>query len=362
MLTIHHTAIRQPSRQTVDAAQAAGRYRYDGRLTPSAIRFAMPYERLDYDADAFAHLSRSTPASLPVETDGLTLSDLALAAVRDVVDAAGPSARESISHIVVAQASLNEQAGESVAGRMQHALELKHVVPFALGQCGTLGFYTALPLASGLLRHGGRMLFVAADKWVYPFLRAYGDFVAYGDGAAALLLSDTDADDGGGSAERDGESDGGEGSGSNGGARVLGHALAHGDAIADPWARRPAELERALIAPTVDAARAALGDAGVDAAQIDCFAPSGFGASFRTTLAHALAIPPSRLQTRDGAEHLSTADTPRALARAQASLAPGERRLALFCDTALAGGAGALVAELRGAHAAPPSTRTRYPS
>ncbi|MDN7676316.1 3-oxoacyl-ACP synthase [Burkholderia oklahomensis] len=342
MLTIHHNAIRQPSRQTVDAAQAAGRYRYDGRLAPHAIRFAMPCERLDYDDGAFAHLARSAPASLPVETDGLTLSDLALAAVRDVVDAGGPSARESISHIVVAQASLNEQAGESVAGRMQHALGLKHVVPFALGQCGTLGFYAALPLASGLLRQGGRMLFVAADKWVYPFLRAYGDFVAYGDGAAAILLGETDDADAG--------------------ARVLGHALAHGDAIADPWAREPAEFERALVAPTVAAARAALGAAGVDAAQIDCFAPSGFSASFRTTLAHALAIAPSRVQTRDGVEHLSTADTPRALARAQASLARGERRLALFCDTALAGGAGALVAELRGAHASPSSTRTRYPS
>ncbi|MGV4652180.1 3-oxoacyl-ACP synthase, partial [Burkholderia pseudomallei] len=41
---------------------------------------------------------------------------------------------------------------------------------------------------------------------------------------------------------------------------------------------------------------------------------------------------------------------------------PGERRLALFCDTALAGGAGALVAQLRGAHASSSSTRTRYPS
>ncbi|RIV59474.1 3-oxoacyl-ACP synthase, partial [Burkholderia pseudomallei] len=105
-----------------------------------------------------------------------------------------------------------------------------------------------------------------------------------------------------------------------------------------------------------------LADAGVGAARIDCFAPGGFSASFRTTLARALAIPPSRLQVRDGVEHLSTADTPRALAQAQASLAPGERRLALFCDTALAGGAGALVAQLRGAHASSSSTRTRYPS
>ncbi|AJX33241.1 3-oxoacyl-ACP synthase [Burkholderia oklahomensis] len=349
MLTIHHTAIRQPSRQPVDAAQAAGRYRYDGRLAPHAIRFAMPYERLDYDARTFAHLARSAPASLPVETDGRTLSDLALEAVREVIDAAGPDACASISQIVVAQASLNEHAGESVAGRMQHALGLKHVVPFALGQCGTLGLHTALPLARGLLREGSRMLFVAADKWVYPFLRAYGEFVAYGDGAAAILLGGADGDT---HADADDEAH----------ARVLGHALAHGDVIADPWARQPAELERALVAPTVDAVRAALDDAGVGAAQIDCFAPGGFSASFRTTLAHALAIPPSRLQRRGGVEHLSTADTPRALAQAQASLAPGERRLALFCDTALAGGAGALVAELRGARAPFSSTRTRYPS
>ncbi|ALJ72501.1 3-oxoacyl-(acyl carrier protein) synthase III [Burkholderia pseudomallei] len=346
MLTIHHTAIRQPSRQSVDAAQASGRYRYDGRLAPHAIRFAMPYERLDYDTHTFAHLARPAPASLPVETRGRTLSDLALEAVRDVVGAAGPGACASISQIVVAQASLNEHAGESVAGRMQHALGLKHIVPFALGQCGTLGLHTALPLAHGLLRDGGRMLFVAADKWVYPFLRTYGEFVAYGDGAAAILL---------GHAETDAEADAAQ-------ARVLGHALAHGEPIADPWARQPAELERALVAPTVEAARAALADAGVGAARIDCFAPGGFSASFRTTLARALAIPPSRLQVRDGVEHLSTADTPRALAQAQASLAPGERRLALFCDTALAGGAGALVAQLRGAHASSSSTRTRYPS
>jgi 3-oxoacyl-[acyl-carrier-protein] synthase III len=342
MLTIRYTAIEQPPRQSFVGVQATGGYGFRREPAPQSFRFALPCERLHYDDDTFAHLARRAPLALSVAADGQTLSDLAVAAVEAVVGQAGPQARVNIAQLIVAQATLNQLAGESVAGRMQHVLALKHIVPFALGQCGTLGLYAALPLAQGLLNTGETMLFVAADKLLHPFVRVYGDFVAYEDGAAAALL-------------HQGEDE------QAAGARVLGYSLKHGEAISSPWSRHPAELERQLAALAIEAARNAMHEAGVVAGQIECFAPGSFSASYRSRLAQALGIPAERMLAGEDAAHLASADTLRSLARAQAQvqtrLAPGERQFALFCDAALAGCAGALVVELRAVPHSVSSTR-----
>ena len=328
MLTIHHVALHEPPGIAFDAVQAAERNLGYAHLVAPGARFALPRGHGRIDAAETARLARADAVLLPIAPARCSLSDLALAAAHALTAAAGAAVVAQSTHVIMAQASLNEQIVESVAGRVQQALGLGAVLPFGLGQCGTLGFFAALALAPGLLRDGGQILLVAADKWLYPFFRVHGDFVAYGDGAGALLLR--------------------AGAG-EGGSRVLGHALSHGDAITDPWAMAPDELEVRLLPQVVVAARAALADAGAQPSDLHFIAPAGFRAGFRAAVAAALGVDATRLMARHDAAHRSSADTLAALRHAEAALVPGERRLALFCDAALAGMAGAAVVELHGA-------------
>ncbi|WP_249746052.1 OmpA family protein [Burkholderia sp. LAS2] len=134
--------------------------------------------------------------------------------------------------MIVASCALNEGIGDSVVGRMQYELGLQRVTPFALGQNGTLGWYSALMLLDGLLRdEGDQALVILSDKWLYPFFRQFGDLVGYGDAAAALLVSRA-----GPSPEP----------AAWGGVRSV--ALEFGPSIADPWADAPATL-RDTLAP-----------------------------------------------------------------------------------------------------------------
>ncbi|WP_181001346.1 hypothetical protein [Burkholderia pseudomallei] len=57
MLMIHHTAIRHPSRQSVDAAQASVLYLHDGRALPHSTRVAIAYDRLAPDPHSIRLLS-----------------------------------------------------------------------------------------------------------------------------------------------------------------------------------------------------------------------------------------------------------------------------------------------------------------
>jgi 3-oxoacyl-[acyl-carrier-protein] synthase III len=332
MLIIDHLSNHEPPRVAFDAVQATERNLGLGSLTIPSARFALPRERGRIDEMESARLARSNAAMLPIAPPGQSLSDLAIAVLDPLAKCAGERELLATTHIVLAHATLNQQVAESVAGRVQHTLGIDHALPFSVGQCGTLGLMAALPLAEGLLCDGGQMLFIAADKWLYPFFRVYGDFVAYGDGAAALLL------------RRASPSEPARASG----IQVLGHALTQGDVIDDPWAMIPHALEARLIAPTLAAATQALADAGVAASEIDCFAPAGFSASFRATLTARLGIARERLLARD-ATHLSSADAVASLALARATIRTCDRRLVLVCDATLAGGAGAFVAELHGA-------------
>jgi 3-oxoacyl-[acyl-carrier-protein] synthase III len=337
MLIIDHLSMHEPPRAAFDAVQANERNVGLGALMVPAARFALPRGRGRIEATECARLTRSSPAMLPIAPPGQSQSDLAITALEALVERVGKTHLSATTHIVFAHATLNQQVVESVAGRLQHMLGIDHVLPLALGQCGTLGLMAALPLAEGLLRDGGQVLFVAADKWLYPFFRVYGDFVAYGDSAAALLVRRALPSE---SAHLHA-----------GGIRLLGHSLTQGDVIDDPWAMSPHTLEARLMAPLLRAALQALDDADVAVSEIDCFAPAGFSASFRAMLAARMVIPRERLLARDAA-HLSSADAIASLALARATMHHTDRRRVLVCDAALAGGAGAFVAELHGTPAA----------
>jgi len=338
MLTLSHLFLHAPPPVPFDGVQARERNLGYGHLVTPAATLALPRGRGRIDPSETDRLARATPAILPIAAEGTRLSDLAVQAADGLARRAGPAVVARTTDIVVAQASLNERIVESVSGRVQHLLGVRSAQPLGIGQCGTLGLYATLPIADGLLGADSQMLFVAADKWLYPFFRVHGETVAYGDASAALLIRIADAGADDADVPR---------------VRVLGHALVAGESLAEPWALAPRELEQRLAGPAIDAARQALAAAGLPAARLDRLLPARFAPSLAERLCAALDVDPRRVPPPERDAHLSSAETVYAIAEALTALRPGERAVALFCDVALAGMAGALVAELSGP---PPTT------
>ncbi|WP_440216572.1 hypothetical protein [Chromobacterium piscinae] len=323
MLRIRAIASAVPERSDFHGVQAAERnFGYGHLLFPSAAN-ALPRGKGRLDEEESLRLMPGSPAALPVAEAKLSHADLALQAVAALREQVAAEELAAVSHIVVASASLNQRINESVAGRVQHALGLDEALPFAVGQSGTAGAYNALPLIDSLVRLGGRVLLVATDKWLYPFFRAWGDLVAYGDGAAAMLLD----------------------SGDGGWGEIESHAVHYGEAIANPWEHAPNRLADLLLPQALAAARAALDKARIRPSDIDRMLPAGFGAAFAARVGDELGIAPERRAERAGG-HLSNADPLLALMELRASLQPGQQATALLWDAALCGVAGAVVARI----------------
>ncbi|MDC6134674.1 hypothetical protein PPH41_44780, partial [Burkholderia gladioli] len=115
-------------------------------------------------------------------------SELAADAALDLRDQLGSELLTRTTHLILASSALNETIGDSVVGRLQYDLGLQGVMPLALGQNGTLGWYGALSLLGGLLGPDDQALVILGDKWLYPFFRQFGELVGYSDAAAALLV------------------------------------------------------------------------------------------------------------------------------------------------------------------------------
>lgn len=328
MLGIHSAIAYLPKRVAFDAVQAREHNVGYVHLMLKSATFARPRGRGRIKDDETTRLAPSAPATLPIAPRGQSLSDLAVGAAKALRDKVGSDVLARTTHIVLAHATLNQTITESIPGRIQVELGLKNVLPLAVSQVGSLGFYAALPLIDGLLASSGQVLLVAADKWLYPFFRAFGDLVAYGDGAAAMLLRRDEAP---------------------AMASVRGFAFESGPAIDDPWARAPEDLRAALLPLAVAAGRRALeharGRSGVGRDAIDAVVPAGFDGVDTDAVADALELPNTR---REHPGHLSSADAPAALLYAQQSLRAGERKTVLLWDAALCGAAGAAVVELRG--------------
>ena len=319
MLAIHAAITMVPERVAFGAIQARERNVGYLHMLLKSARPARPRGKGRIKDHEIARFTPSAPTRLPIASPATSLADLASAATHALP-------REAVvgtTHIVLAHATLNQAVAEAIPGRLQHELGLKRVLPLAVTQLGSLGFYAALPLLEGLLGDG-QALVVAADKWLYPLFRGFGDLVAYGDGAAAMIMR---RDPAGATAV------------------IHGHALELGPAIDDPWARTPAELRAQLVPLAIAAGRRAIQHAKLERPAIDAILPAGFGAAEIDAVAGALEL---RNAPR-AAGHLSSADTPIALVEAQRALAAGERKTVLVWDAALCGAAAAAVVELRGA-------------
>ena len=231
-----------------------------GAGTPSRLpapaapqaRFARPRGMGALTPDEGTRLAPGGRPTLRVAPPGRSLADLAADAALDLRDQLGSGQLARTTHVIVASCALNEGIGDSVVGRMQYELGLQRVTPFALGQNGTLGWYSALMLLDGLLDEGDQALVILSDKWLYPFFRQFGDLAGYGDAAAALLVSRA--------AWRP--------------SRPTGAACGpsrwnSGPSIADPWADAPGTLRDTLAPVAARAIRRALDLAGLRAGEID---------------------------------------------------------------------------------------------
>jgi 3-oxoacyl-[acyl-carrier-protein] synthase III len=336
-LTLCGGAIVMPPVQTFNAIQADERHSgYRHLLLPQA-RFARPRGEGKLSAEEAVRLAPTGLASLPIAPPGQSLSDLAIDAALDLRDQMGSERLARTTHVVLASSSLNEKIGDSVVGRVQYELGLNHSTPFALGQNGTLGWYSALLLLDGMLGANDQALVVLSDKWLYPFFRQFGDLVGFGDAAAALLVSRApDADD------VDSACWG----------TVSSVVMEFGDAIRDPWGASPEAMRDALAPLAARTVRRALDAASHAPERIDWCVPSGFDASFASRVADCAAIPVSARVQHETTGHWSSADSAASVIRLAASLEADETRVALVWDAAMHGAAAAAVLELRGGFAA----------
>ncbi|MFL6669209.1 MAG: hypothetical protein ACJ8J3_18785 [Burkholderia ambifaria] len=320
-----------PPAVVFSAIQAQERHPgYRHLLLPQA-RFARPRGLGALTPEEGVRLAPGGRPVLRVAPPGRSLADLAADAALDLRDQLGSAQLARTTHVIVASCALNEGIGDSVVGRMQYELGLQRVTPFALGQNGTLGWYSALTLLEGLLNEGDQALVILSDKWLYPFFRQFGDLVGYGDAAAALLVSCA------GPAPEPA---------AWGGVRAV--AVEFGPSIADPWADAPAALRDTLAPVAARAIRRALDMAGLRATDIDWCVPPGFDPGFAARVADAASIPLAARVQHEASGHLSSAESAAALIRLAGALDEGERRTVLVWDAALHGAAGAAVVDLAG--------------
>lgn len=328
MLRIRAIASHVPDTTPFQAVQAREKNIGYGHLLYKSAVFSMPRGKGRIDAEETLRLLPTASIELPVAPPVQSGADLALEAVALLREQIPAETLAQVSHIVVTNAALNQRINESVAGRIQHALGLPKALPFAIGQAGTAGVFNALSMIEALVSLGGKVLLVASDKWLYPFFRAWGDLVVYGDGAAAILL--------------DGDGEAGPGWGS-----IRASAMHYGAAINNPWGLTPTTLAERLHPLAVSAAQTAIERAGLNASDIDWVLPAGFSDSFTLGVSRELGIAQDRHFEFGARPHHSSAAPLLSLLRLRASLPPGKTATVLLWDAALCGTAGAIVAEIQ---------------
>ena len=328
MLRIRAIASHAPDTTPFQAVQAREKNIGYGHLLYKSAVFSMPRGKGRIDAEETLRLLPTASIELPVAPPAQSGADLALEAVALLREHIQADTLAQVTHIVVTNSALNQRINESVAGRIQHALGLPKALPFAIGQAGTAGVFSALSMIEALVSLGGKVLLVASDKWLYPFFRAWGDLVVYGDGAAAILL--------------DGDDEAGPGWGS-----IRASAVHYGAAIDNPWGLTPAALAERLHPLAVSAAQTAIERAGLNASDIDWVLPAGFGDSFTLGVSRELGIAQDRHFEFGARPHHSSAAPLLSLLRLRASLPPGKTATVLLWDAALCGTAGAIVAEIQ---------------
>ncbi|MDP9045895.1 MAG: hypothetical protein M3O01_13920, partial [Pseudomonadota bacterium] len=180
MLTLDNLALQVPPSTRFHGDRANEAYPWHGLVSREASAWPQAARRhMGSAVPAVGPPGRDAGEILPVAPPGCALSDLAVVAAQRLARQGGAAVLARARHLVVAHATLSERMAESTACRVQHALQLDALVPFAISQCGPLGLYAALPVLEGLLAEGEHALLVAADKTLYPFHRVHPGLVQY---------------------------------------------------------------------------------------------------------------------------------------------------------------------------------------
>lgn len=181
-----------------DEVRAQARSSSYFHLLDKSCDWALPFETRGLPAEAMQHLAPEAPVRIATAPAGTAAGDMAVAASREaLVQAAGgdaarvPAVADSVRWLIYCHTTIDEISNGSIACRLAHELQLKQCFPIALSQSQVAGTFVALQLAESLLAEaapGERVMIVAADKWLFPFLRSHGRWGVASDGAGALVL------------------------------------------------------------------------------------------------------------------------------------------------------------------------------
>lgn len=134
--------------------------------------------------------SRATENRVAVESDQ-TLSDMALATVRALLESSPQVAAPTLDQIIVCTTSFEHDLALSCACRLHSELGSSRA-PLAVGQLQGVSFLMALEIAVAMMAADIRLntvVIVAAERWHPPFSRRIGALIDMGDGAAAVLIA-----------------------------------------------------------------------------------------------------------------------------------------------------------------------------
>ncbi|WP_230950794.1 3-oxoacyl-[acyl-carrier-protein] synthase III C-terminal domain-containing protein [Burkholderia cepacia] len=134
--------------------------------------------------------SRVTDPRVAAESDQ-TLSDMALATVRTLLDSSSQVEALTLDQIIVCTTSFEHDLALSCACRLHSELGSSRA-PLAAGQLQGVSFLMALEIAVAMMAADIRLnavVIVAAERWRRPFSRRIGALVDMGDGAAAVLIA-----------------------------------------------------------------------------------------------------------------------------------------------------------------------------
>ncbi|MDS0858608.1 3-oxoacyl-ACP synthase [Burkholderia pseudomultivorans] len=138
-------------------------------------------------------LPHSSPATnnLGAAESELTLSDMALATVRALLESSPQVAASGADQVIVCTTSFEHDLALSCACRLHCEIGSTRA-PLAIGQLQGVSFLMALEIALAMMAADIRLntvVIVAAERWRWPFSSRIGATIDMGDGAAAVLIT-----------------------------------------------------------------------------------------------------------------------------------------------------------------------------
>lgn len=270
------------------------------------------------------HVSRVNDSQASAESH-LTLSDMALATVRALLDSSPRVAAPTPDQIIVCTTSFEHDLALSCACRLHSELGSGRA-PIAVGQLQGVSFMMALDIAVAMMAADIRLntvAIVAAERWRPPFLRRIGALIDLADGAAAVLI-----------ARHHGP-----------GWRVCGLTVQTPEI--PPLA---SEHEPVYSSTLVDVISETCASAGLQPANIDWVLPAPIDIRLEHEINTRCGLRPEQVWhiRMDAPGHFCAADTPARLDALLRSIKPSEGRHALVWSAGFQGQAGCALLEFRG--------------